>query len=393
MKRVLFASAALLLTAAPLAAAAEDWTVDGKLGASVATTDNALASANNEKSDTVWGVAGDITASTKGDGGSFSVFANFDLTRYSDFDDENTDDYGFGANGSIKVGEASSLFAGASHALTSEDRHKVTARRDTRKPTESTVDSFDAGLKTRLGGLGFSARVDYVTSDYEDARTRVGNLLVDQDFRDRGTWTETFRVTGSPDADVSWFGQVSFTQVDYDLAPPAVLHNRDSDGYKASVGVSFDVTDQITGEASVGWAGRSFDSPTFDDVTDLVVDADLTWTVSDSTRITLSAARGFEETTVALSPIYVATALGFRIDHDVTSNFALAAYLEQEWDDHENRDRKDTTGKAGVSAAWKIAPNVEMTGAYDFSTQDSDGIHAIPGYDDGRFSLGLSIGF
>ena len=35
-----------------------------------------------------------------------------------------------------------------------------------------------------------------MTSDFEDARTRVGNFLVDQDFRDRGTWTETFRVTG-----------------------------------------------------------------------------------------------------------------------------------------------------------------------------------------------------
>lgn len=393
MKSLLFSSAALLLAAAPLTAVAEEWTIDGKLGASVATTDNALASATNEQSDTVWGVNGDLTMSTKSDAGSLSVFGSFDLTRYADFEDEDADDYAFGAKGSVNLGEGSSLFAGASHALSTEDRRKVTARRDTRKPTESATDSFDAGLKTRLGGVGFSARVDYVTSDFEDARTRVGNFPVDQDFRDRGTWTETFRITGSPDADVSWFGQVAFTQVDYDEEPPAVLHKRDSDGYTASVGVTVDMTDNLTGEASVGWAGRSFDDPGFDDVTDLVVDASLTWTLSEATTIDLTAARGFEENTAAFSPIYVATAVGLSITHKVSPDFAVAAYVNQEWDDHENRDRKDTIGGAGVSAAWAVAPGVEFTAAYDFSTQDSDGVHAIPGYDDGRFSLGVSIGF
>ncbi|MDP1737453.1 MAG: outer membrane beta-barrel protein [Caulobacter sp.] len=392
MNKLFFASTALVLAGAPFAAQAQDWTVKGNIAGSVGTTENVLASAANETSDTVYGLSGKVVLGTESDGGSFSAFASADLTHYADVDDENADDYAFGANGAIKF-DGGSVFAGASHALNTEDRRKITARRDTRNPTEFTVDSFDAGFRTRLGAVAFSARVDYVTSDYEDGRHRITNALIDQDSRDRGTWTETFRITGSPDADVSVFGEVAFTQVDYDLAPPAAIHNRDSEGYTASVGATFDITDQITGEISAGWSGRSFDSPTFDDVSDLVIDGSLTITPSSETTLVLSASRGFEESTVVLSPITVSTAVGFTVTHDITPDFQVAAYVSQSWDDHENRDRQDTTGGAGVSVAFKVAPNAEITGAYDFSTQDSEGIHGVPGYDDGRLTVGFKIGF
>jgi hypothetical protein len=392
MKTLFFASTALVLASAPLAAHAQDWKVEGSLGASLGTTSNVLAAPSNEMSDTVYGGSGKLTVSTDSDAGSFSMFGSFDLTHYADAEDENADDYAFGADGAVKFA-GGSLFAGASHALSTEDRRKVTARRDTRSPTESTVDSFDVGFTTRLGGLGFSARADYVTSDFEDARHRITNAVIDQDFRDRGTWTETFRVTGSPDADVSLFAEVAFTQVDYDQAPPASLHNRDSEGYTASVGATFDITDHLSGEVSVGWSGRSFDEPAFDDASDVVVDADLTWTPTADTSIELTAARSFQESTTPLSPIYVATSVGASISHDYTPDFRVAAYVGQEWDDHEDRDRQDTTGSAGVSAAYSVAPNAELSVAYDFSTQDSDGVHAIPGYDDGRWTVGFKIGF
>lgn len=392
MRKLLFVSTTLALASAPLAVHAQDWKVDGSLGASVGTTSNVLAAPSNETSDTVYGGSGKVTLSTESDAGSFSVHGGFDLTRHADAEDENADDYAFGAEGSLKF-EGGDLFAGADHALTTEDRRKVTARRDTRSRTESTTDSFDAGFNARLGGVGLMARADYVTNDFEDARHRVTNAVVDQDFRDRGTWTETVRVTGSPDADVSMFAEVVFTQVDYDLKPPASIHNRDSEGYTASVGATFDITDRLSGEVSVGWAGRSFDEPAFDDASAVVVDADLTWTVTGDTTITLAAARGFEETTAALSPIFVATAVGASITHNYSPDFKVKAYIGQEWDDHENRDRKDTTGAAGVSAAWLVSANAELTAAYDFSTQDSDGVHAIPGYDDGRWTVGFKVGF
>lgn len=392
MRKLLFVSTTLALASAPLAVHAQDWKVDGSLGASVGTTSNVLAAPSNETSDTVYGGSGKVTLSTESDAGSFSVHGGFDLTRHADAEDENADDYAFGAEGSLKF-EGGDLFAGADHALTTEDRRKVTARRDTRSRTESTTDSFDAGFNARLGGVGLMARADYVTNDFEDARHRITNAVVDQDFRDRGTWTETVRVTGSPDADVSMFAEVVFTQVDYDLKPPASIHNRDSEGYTASVGATFDITDRLSGEVSVGWAGRSFDEPAFDDASAVVVDADLTWSVTGDTTITLAAARGFEETTAALSPIFVATAVGASITHNYSPDFKVKAYIGQEWDDHENRDRKDTTGAAGVSAAWLVSANAELTAAYDFSTQDSDGVHAIPGYDDGRWTVGFKVGF
>jgi len=392
MKSLFFASTALLLTSAPFAAQAQDWKVDGSVGASIGTTSNALASATNELSDTVYGAAGKLTLSTESDGGSFSAYGSFDLTHYNDNDDENADDYAFGVDGAVKFG-GGSLFAGASHALATEDRRKVTARRDTRSPTESANNSFDFGFKTMLGALGFTARADYVSKDYDDARLRTTNAVVDQDFRDRGTWTETLRLTGHPEADVSWFGEVVFVQNDYDLSTPAVAHNRDSEGYTVSAGVTLDITDNVTGEIKAGFASRSFSNPAWDDETGVVFEADLTWTFAPATTFKVSAARTWEESTVTFSPFYEATAVGVRLTHEFTPDFKVAVYAEQEWADHLNRDRDDSTGGAGVSAAYRFAPNVDVTAAYDFSTQDSDGIHAIPGYDDGRWTVGLKVGF
>lgn len=392
MKRVFFATTALVLASAPFAAHAQDWTVKGSVGASLGTTSNVLAAAANEQSDTVYGAAGKVTLATKSDAGSLSLFGSFDLTHYADNDDENADDYAFGANGSLKIA-GGDLFAGASHALTTEDRHKVTARRDTKSPTESTVDSVNFGINTRVGGMGLTARADYVTNDFEDARRRVTNAVVDQDFRDRGTWTETLRLTGSPDADVSWFGEVVATQIDYDLVPPAVLHNRDSKTVIVGGGVTFNMTDELTGEIKADWGSRSFDNPAWDDETGVLFSGELTWTPSKDTTVVLSAARTWEETTVSFSPFYEATAVGVRVTHSYTPDFKVGAYVSEEWDDHRNRDREDTTGAAGVSAAWKVAPNAEFTAAYDFSTQDSSGIHQIPGYDDGRFTVGFKVGF
>lgn len=392
MKTWFFASTALVLASAPLAAHAQDWKVDGSLGASLGTTSNVLAAPTNEQSDTVYGASGNLGLSTKGDGGSFSAFARFDLTHYADNDDENVDDYAIGADGSIKF-SGGSVFAGASHALSTEDRRKVTARRDTRSPTEDTVDSFNVGIRTTIGDMGFSARADYVTNDFKDARNRITNAVVDQDFRDRGTWSETLRLTAHPDADIAWFAEVVFVQVDYDLTTPAVAHNRDSDGYTASIGVTYDITDSLTGEIKAGFASRNFDNPAWDDETGVLFNADLTWTVNSSTTVKVGAARTWEETTVLSSPFYEATAVGGSVTHNYTPDFKVGAYVQYEWDNHMNRDRDDTTGSAGVSAAYRISDNAEINAAYDFSTQDSKGLHAIPGYDDGRWTVGFKVGF
>ena len=62
MKTLFFTSTALVLMAAPLAAYAEDFKVDGSFGASLGTTSNALAAPSNETSDTVYGASGKLRA-------------------------------------------------------------------------------------------------------------------------------------------------------------------------------------------------------------------------------------------------------------------------------------------------------------------------------------------
>lgn len=394
MKSILFAAVAAACLAAPgLALAGDGPSVSGNLTAGVSANDNIFASNGGEVSDTVFEVSGGVTLQNETDAGYVKAYGTFDIEQYSDVDDENAEDFSVGLKGGLNFGDGGQLFGGASHALNTEDRTQRTARRDTRERTDFTVDAGNVGVSFDLGPGKVTAQAGVKAYDYEDGETRIGGFLVDQDRRDRTVSSQSLRIDFDLQEGVGAFVAVGRSETDYDLLPPLAPHNRDSEGASATAGLTFKAASNISGEVEIGWSGRSFDQVGFDDASTLFVSANLTWTPSEQTTWTLSASRSFQETTVLGSPIYVATVLGVSLEQELSDRFTLNLALSREWDEHEQIDRSDdaTVFEIGLTAGLseKLVAGVN----YNYSSEDSSGLFASPGYDVGVASAFLKLKF
>lgn len=387
-------AAVMVLLATPgVALAQEGRQASGSIAGSASAHDNIFAGPNNEVSDTVWGVSGRINWGSKDDMGSFGVWGSVDLERYADNSTEDADDFGLGIHGSRKFGGGGRFSFNASHEVNTEDRRDRMARRDTNERVEYSTNSAQVSLGHQFSGVMLTGSLSVTTLDYDDARMRTTLVAVDQDHRDRTSFGQSIKASFPETGGASWFIEASRHDTDYDLSPPASLHQRDSESASFSGGVDFAATSNLTGSISAGWASRSFDHPAFDDVSTLGVDIDLKWAVGPDTTFRAFADRSIEESTLANSSSYVSTTVGGSLNHSFSGRFGARLSLQKEWNSHEGIDRDDDVWEAAVGLTAQLTSSVEAAFIYTMTSEDSDGVFASPGYDVGVASFSLTATF
>ncbi len=385
------ATAVVLLTPA-LACAADAPKISGTLAVGANANDNIFATNFGKVSDTVFTLNGDLNLTRHSEVGDLSAYARIDLAHYADHSDENADDYSVGADGALNLASGK-VSAGASHVLATESRRARVARRDTVKRTEYVVDEAHAAFVASIEAVRLTGKLSYSSSDYDNGRVRGTGAFALQDDRDRTTLIQSLRADFKADQAVSFFVKAQHVGIDYDLAPPASRHNRDSDTASVTGGVTFNATADLTGEIEAGWTKRTFDDAAFADVSDLALSANLDWTPAQGTDVAFNASRSLAEEVLTGSSIYVATVIGIEITHHASDRWALGGYVSRERDDHKGIDRKDDVTAFGASAAFRVSDRVEAKLAYDFTTEDSSGAQRSPGYDNGVVSVGLKASF
>ena len=387
-------AAVLAALASPgVALAQEGPHVGGSIAGSASAHDNIFAGPNNEVSDTVWGVSGRVNWGSKDDMGSFGVWGSVDLERYADNSDEDADDFGVGLHGSRKFSGGGSLSFDASHEMNTEDRRDRMARRDTNERVEYSTNSAHASLGHQFSGVLVTGSLSVSAFDYDDARIRTTLVAVDQDHRDRTSFGQSIKASFPESGGASWFVSASRSEIDYDLAPPASLHQRDSESASVSGGMDFTARPDLTGSISAGWTSRSFDHPAFDDVSTLAIDANVKWEAGPDTTWRFYADRSIQETTLANSSSYVSMTLGGSVNHSFGNRLGVRLSLQKEWNEHEGIDRDDDVWEAGVGVTAQLTSSVEAALTYTMTSEDSDGVFASPGYDVGVAAFSLTASF
>lgn len=367
--------------------------LSGSIAGSASAHDNIFAGPNNEVSDTVWGVSGKVNWGSEDEMGSFGVWGSVDLERYADNSDEDADDFGLGVQGSRKFGDGGRLSFDASHEMNTEDRRDRMARRDTNERVEFTTNAAHVSAGHQFSGVMITGSLSVAALDYDDARIRATLVAVDQDHRDRTSFGQSIKASFPESGGASWFISASRSEIDYDLAPPASLHQRDSESAAVSGGVDFAATSNVTGSISAGWTSRSFDHPAFDDVSTFGVDIDLQWAAGPDTTWRVSADRSIKETTFANSSSYVSTTISGSLNHTFDNRLGLRLSLLKEWDEHEGIDRSDDVWEAAVGVTARLTSSVEAALTYTMTSEDSDGAFASPGYDAGVAAISLTASF
>lgn len=321
---------------------------------------------------------------------ALSVNASATRREYLDFGDESVWNGTVGAAGRLDVVRGTFFEAGADYNALTEPRTSAGAANRAAKPIEYTNSGLFFGGERTVGRTRLQGRIDFDEFDYDDTAL-IGGGIADQDFRDRSQVLYTARADYAVSPDTAVFVRARLNEKDYDLAPPAVALQRDSDGYTIDVGADFDIGGVARGTVGVGYTEQSYDDPTLPDADGASVDAMVEWFPTQLTTITATASRGIQESAIANSGGFLGTEAALRVDHELRRNWILTAEGRFGQDDYQGVDRTDERFGASVSATWFVNRNVGVRAYYDFVDQDSSGAAGSQDYTRNVVGIGVTI--
>jgi hypothetical protein len=230
--------------------------------------DNIYAVASGEQSDTIWRVKPEVAARSNWSRNALGAFASASINRYSDFDTENTEEYTLGVNGRLDVERGSYISASVQWQQLTEPRTSITAGTlagATPKPVEYSLWSGNVTGVKEFNRLRLTGKLDSKKFDYDDQ-----GGVVRSEHRDRDEFYYGGKAEYAVSPDTAVFASLTGNTREYDVdflgraASPGVpaqpaLRARDSDGYVATVGANFDVSQSVRGEIEAGYMSQSYD--------------------------------------------------------------------------------------------------------------------------------------
>jgi hypothetical protein len=364
------------------------FTVYPRVTLSAERDDNIYATAIDEESDTIWRVKPEVAARSNWSRHALGAYASASINRYADFGSEDTEEYTVGVNGRLDIERGSNITGSLRYEDLYEPRTAPTSFAAAVSPVEYTLTTADvAGVKefNRLRLLGSFNSKAY---DYKDAKNAAGGVI-EQDTRDRDEFRFGGKAEYAVSPDTALFLAVMGNKKDYDLA----IAGRDSDGYTATVGANFELSQAIRGSLEGGYMKQSYDNPIYTDIDGFNALGRVEWFPTQLTTVTLNGARTIEESVAVGSQGYIAATVGAGIDHELMRNVLLSALVNYEKDDYRSIDRNDKRTGFNASATYLMNRNVGLVLSYSFLKQDSKGTARSSSFDDNKIAASLALQF
>jgi hypothetical protein len=218
-------------------------------------------------------------------------------------------------------------------------------------------------IYTTLGGtLGFGQRFNrfevtlkgtvdrtiYRASHFEDGSVEPND---DRNYNLYGTQLRT-----SYDAfpGIKPFVEVGYDIRRHDLGFDRSGLQRDSRGWTAKTGSTFELSSKLTGEIAAGYLMRVYKDETLPDLSGVLFDASLTWTVSALTTAKLTASTTANETTVAGVSGTFTRAITLQVDHAFRRWLLATAKLSRAVDIYDGSPRLDYSYAASGALTYML---------------------------------------
>jgi hypothetical protein len=338
---------------------------------------------------------------------------------YQDFSDEDRTDWQVGGDARLDI------FGGTSLALNGI-YEEVTEPRGT-DPQLLTFDQTEyshwgvgASLNHASGRFRGTLGVSYDEFDYDDVTNAVANAVpaVFTAFCPTGLAAGQFRTCNNDDRDVAVlesslklgysvspgyavFVRGKLNERDFNSANPSfggqevddAGFNRDSSGWGADLGLDFEVSRLLHGEAYVGYSEQDYDSVALNDTDAFTFGVDLQWYATMLTTVTLNASRDIRDAVDASSMAggasgFISDKFGVRVDHELMRNVVLFGKVGFGQDEYQQSLREDDIFHGGLGAIFLVNNNLHLTASYDFIDRDSN--VALFDYSNNAFTLSLT---
>ena len=299
--------------------------------------------------------------------GSGDVSGRLDVTRYLSFDAQGR--FSATAETATSLGLSGVTISGASAPLLT---------------TEGAT--FGAADKFGLFSLALHGSID--RTGYQNAALSNGTIddVASDNFNDYG-----LKLRGAYQAspEFSPFIEAAYDTRRYDQAIDANGYARNSTGWSASFGASVEVTRLLTGEASAGYAHRTYTDARFAPVSGPIVSASLIWSPTPLTTVTVNAASAINDSTIAGASSALTRTYTLDIGHRLLRNFLLGANAGYTTDKYYGVTQSDSTAVFGARAEYDIGRDIVLKATASRQIYKS----SVPGSDYAAdvFTLGLRV--
>jgi hypothetical protein len=362
-----------------------------KVTASLAYDDNIYALQSGAVGDEIFTVAPEVDFQSTWSRNSLAGYIRAAQNEYFHYTSEDTTEYGAGLSGKYEFGNASSGEANLTgsvdwghYALPRSAEN--TGSQLSKNPIMYDYTALDSQLSDTFNRLRVSGRVDYQLYDYFNGETPGGDLVFEQGLNHADT-TFTGKAEYAVSPNTALFLSTAYNLKNYQLSPPAVAYNSNSQGYNIAGGVNFDITHLIRGEIQLGYLHQQYVSPLFPDIGGLSAKAQVQWFPTQLTTVTATALRGVGDSGIIGSAGFLNTTGGIQVDHELLRNVILTVNGTGTQNQYFGISRTDDIWTAGASASWLLTRWFGLTLGYTFADQHSSGVERGPTFTDNRVVL------
>lgn len=178
------------------------------------------------------------------------------------------------------------------------------------------------------------------------------DVVIDQQNRDRTLTRATAQAEYAFTPSISVYGQLSYGDTSYDTLLAPGVANRGSDSYRFIAGTNFDLSSLVRGTIGLGYAQRNYNSPLYEDVDGLSVEAKVEYFPTELTTYGLNLRRVIEDSNIGNTNAYFDNRASLRVDHELLRNLILNAVGEYAQQNFIGSNRKTTFYRAAGGARY-----------------------------------------
>lgn len=216
-----------------------------------------------------------------------------------------------------------------------------------------------AGLVHRFNRLEVGGKVSIDRTTYEDSLLTDGTTVSNAN-RNLNTYGLELRGSYEWSPGIKPFVAVATDKRVYDDAVACFCEDRDSQGLTPRVGASFELSRQLTGEASVGYITRKYEDPQLQNLSGVIADASLIWSATALTKATFTARSSVYESIETDVSGILARDFGVQVDHSFRDWLIGTLKFGYGIDDYVGTARVDNRFSTGAGLTYKMNRNVQL---------------------------------
>ena len=320
----------------------------------------------------------------------FSVRGVGDFRRYARQTSENSEEALLAVDGEVLMSPLSRIYAGGSIGSLVLPRYSSDSPANAAKPLEYTQAVGNIGASIETGSFRISGRGDVAALRFRDAPAFDGGTLYTRD-RDRERYQGQLRVDYALTPAVSVYVSGTANKIDY-LHPfgPEQL-DRDSSGFGAFVGSSFDLTDLIRGDVRLGYISQDFSTPGVPNISGLGALGTLLYFPTRLTTVTLRGESSVVDTGVPGSTGVLRQGGSVRVDHELRRYIMASVEAGYFRESYRGLPRQDDLPFLIASGTYLSRSHWNARLSYEFRQRSCECDASVTEFADHRLLAGLTF--